>query len=105
MKGKKVKMKYDEYEKIANGVTTDNALDVVQLLLDKAKEDAVKSDLTEQELENSKAKYRDLQVKYIQDFTSKTGATEQDGKSPEETEAEKNTATETEIENLLKEQE
>ena len=78
-------MKYEEYEAIAKDLNADNALDIVKSLLEKAKSDsltdeALRVTMTE-ELEQTKQKYKDLQVDYIQHFI---GAAGNDGESEDD---------------------
>lgn len=73
-------MKYEEYEAIAKDLNADNALDIVKSLLEKAKSDSLTDDalrvtMTE-ELEQTKQKYKDLQVDYIQHFIGAAGKDE-----------------------------
>lgn len=82
-------MKYEEYESIAKDLNADNALDIVKSLLEKAKSDsltdeALRVTMTE-ELEQTKQKYKDLQVDYIQHFIGAPG--KEDGESMDDLQA------------------
>ena len=94
-------MKYEDYEAIANSVTADTALETVQALLGKAKEDSItdeaeKADLSNQ-LDEMKTKYNDLQVDYIRKLTSQAGTVEAD--------EDEDANVDDEIEKILKEEE
>lgn len=80
-------MKYEDYEGIAQKLTTENAPEVIKTMLD-----AVKSDLSERDALMSvkaeqEAKIKDLQDTNIKLFLSQTGKAEQDEDT--ETEEEK----------------
>lgn len=80
-------MKYEDYEDIAQKLTTENAPEVMKTMLD-----AVKSDLAERDAlisvkAEQEAKIKDLQDTNIKLFLSQTGKAEQDEDT--ETEEEK----------------
>ena len=80
-------MKYEDYEGIAQKLTTENAPEVMKTMLD-----AVKSDLAERDAlmpvkAEQEAKIKDLQDTNIKLFLSQTGKAEQDEDT--ETEEEK----------------
>lgn len=78
-------MKYEEYEAIAKDLTADNALDKVKEMLEKAKSDSLTDEAEKvtiaEELGQTKQKYKDLQVDYIQRFI---GAAGNDGESEDD---------------------
>lgn len=73
-------MKYEAYEDIARDVTADTALETVTALLELARTDSVETDAKiaelNQQVEDGKAKYNDLQVDYIKKFTSSSAEDE-----------------------------
>lgn len=76
-------MKYEEYANIAKDVNADNALEVVQSLLEKAKSDAnmveaEKTDL-QAKLDANTSKMKDMQADYIHKFMSVTASEDNSG--------------------------
>lgn len=92
-------MKYEEYANIAKDVNADNALEVVQSLLEKAKTDSVEYDAEiadmSKKLEDNETKYKALQVDYIQKFTNSSSDVVEEGDDED--------AVEKEIEDIMKE--
>lgn len=94
-------MQYEEYQKIASGLTADNAPTVLQTILDAVKEDIGELETLKNTNAEQEAKIKDLQDTNIKLFLSQTGKAEQ---SDDEDEAEKlEHDTEQAIEELLKE--
>ena len=94
-------MKYEDYENIAKGLTTENAPDIVSQMLENIKADTESIDALTKSNAEKDAKIRDLQDTNIKLFLSQTGKAE-DGPSEEELAEEANKAVETEIDALLK---
>lgn len=92
-------MKYTDYESIGSTATSENALDVVMQLLEKAKTDSVEYDAEiadmRKKLEDSENKYKALQVDYIQKFTNSSSDVVEEGDDED--------AVEKEIEDIMKE--
>lgn len=80
-------MKYEDYEGIAQKLTTENAPEVMKTMLDAVKEDLAERDALKTVQAEQEAKIKDLQDTNIKLFLSQTGKAEQDG--DEETEEEK----------------
>lgn len=80
-------MKYEDYEGIAQKLTTENAPEVMKTMLDAVKEDLAERDALKSVQAEQEAKIKDLQDTNIKLFLSQTGKAEQDG--DEETEEEK----------------
>lgn len=95
-------MKYEEYEAIAKQLTSENAPDIVQQMLNGIKEDTeVIDSLTKSNTEMDK-KIRDLQDTNIKLFLSQTGKADDDSKSEEELAEERAQEVENEITTMLK---
>lgn len=92
-------MKYTDYEAIGSTATSENALEVVMQLLEKAKTDSVEYDAEiadmSKKLEDSENKYKALQVDYIQKFTNSSSDVVEEGDDED--------AVEKEIEDIMKE--
>ena len=92
-------MKCEDYEELTKDLTTDNAVDIVRSMLEKAQTDSVAYDEEiadfSKKLEDSENRYKALQVDYIQKFTSSS--------AEEEKEEDEESSIETEIENIMKE--
>ena len=95
-------MKYEDYEKIAKGLTTENAPDVVKQLLDNIKADTESIEALTKSNEEKEVKIRDLQDTNIKLFLSQTGKADDDAKDEEALVEEEHKAVETEIDSLLK---
>ena len=80
-------MKYEDYEGIAQKLTTDNAPEVMKMMLDSVKEDLAERDALMSVKAEQEAKIKDLQDTNIKLFLSQTGKAEQDEDT--ETEEEK----------------
>jgi len=80
-------MKYEDYEGIAQTLTTENAPEVIKTMLDSVKEDLAERDALKTVQAEQEAKIKDLQDTNIKLFLSQTGKAEQGG--DEETEEEK----------------
>lgn len=80
-------MKYEDYEGIAQKLTTENAPEVLKTMLDAVKEDLAERDTLKTLQEEQEAKIKDLQDTNIKLFLSQTGKAEQDEdeeKTPDE---------------------
>lgn len=95
-------MKYEDYEKIAKGLTTENAPDVVKQLLENIKADTESIEALTKSNEEKELKIRDLQDTNIKLFLSQTGKADDDAKDEEALVEEEHKAVETEIDSLLK---
>lgn len=95
-------MKYEDYENIAKGLTTENAPDIVKQLLDNIKADTENIEALTKSLEDKEVKIRDLQDTNIKLFLSQTGKADDDSPSDEELAEQENKAVEDEISNILK---
>lgn len=95
-------MKYEDYENIAKGLTTENAPDIVKQLLENIKADTESIEALTKSNEEKETKIRDLQDTNIKLFLSQTGKADDDSPSEEELEEQEHTAVETEIDNILK---
>ena len=80
-------MKYEDYEGIAQKLTTENAPEVLKTMLDSVKEDLAERDALKAVQAEQEAKIKDLQDTNIKLFLSQTGKAEQD--EDPETEEEK----------------
>ena len=80
-------MKYEDYEGIAQKLTTENAPEVMKMMLDSVKEDLAERDALMSVKADQEAKIKDLQDTNIKLFLSQTGKAEQDEDT--ETEEEK----------------
>ena len=80
-------MKYQDYEGIAQKLTTENAPEVMKMMLDSVKEDLAERDALMSVKAEQEAKIKDLQDTNIKLFLSQTGKAEQDEDT--ETEEEK----------------
>ena len=80
-------MKYEDYEGIAKKLTTENAPEVMKMMLDSVKEDLAERDALMSVKAEQEAKIKDLQDTNIKLFLSQTGKAEQDEDT--ETEEEK----------------
>ena len=80
-------MKYEDYEGIAQKLTTENAPEVMKMMLDSVKEDLAERDALMTVKAEQEAKIKDLQDTNIKLFLSQTGKAEQDEDT--ETEEEK----------------
>lgn len=80
-------MKYEDYEGIAQKLTTENAPEVMKMMLDSVKEDLAERDALMSVKAEQEAKIKDLQDTNIKLFLSQTGKAEQD--EDNETEEEK----------------
>ena len=80
-------MKYEDYEGIAQKLTTENAPEVIKMMLDSVKEDLAERDALMSVKAEQEAKIKDLQDTNIKLFLSQTGKAEQDEDT--ETEEEK----------------
>ena len=80
-------MKYEDYEGIAQKLTTENAPEVMKMMLDSVKEDLAERDALMSVKAEQEAKIKDLQDTNIKLFLSQTGKAEQDEDA--ETEEEK----------------
>jgi len=80
-------MKYEDYEGIAQKLTTENAPEVMKMMLDSVKEDLEERDALMSVKAEQEAKIKDLQDTNIKLFLSQTGKAEQDEDT--ETEEEK----------------
>lgn len=80
-------MKYEDYEGIAQKLTTENAPEVLKTMLDSVKEDLAERDALKAVQAEQEAKIKDLQDTNIKLFLSQTGKAEQDEDT--ETEEEK----------------
>ena len=95
-------MKYEDYENIAKGLTTENAPDIVGQLLENIKADTESIESLTKSLDEKEMKIRDLQDTNIKLFLSQTGKADDDSPSEEELAEERNKAVEDEITNILK---
>lgn len=95
-------MKYEDYEKIAKTLTTENAPDVVKQLLENIKADTESIEALSKSNDEKDAKIRDLQDTNIKLFLSQTGKADDDSPSDEELVEQECKAVEDEISNLLK---
>lgn len=95
-------MKYEDYENIAKGLTTENAPDIVKQLLDNIKADTESIEALTKSNEEKESKIRDLQDTNIKLFLSQTGKADDGSPSDEELVEQEHTAVETEIDNILK---
>lgn len=95
-------MKYEDYENIAKGLTTENAPDVVKQLLENIKADTESIEALTKSNEEKDTKIRDLQDTNIKLFLSQTGKANDDAKDEEALVEEEHKAVETEIDNILK---
>lgn len=95
-------MKYEDYENIAKGLTTENAPDVVKQLLENIKADTESIEALTKSNEEKDIKIRDLQDTNIKLFLSQTGKANDDAKDEEALVEEEHKAVETEIDNILK---
>lgn len=95
-------MKYEDYENIAKGLTTENAPDVVKQLLENIKADTKSIEALTKSNEEKELKIRDLQDTNIKLFLSQTGKADDDAKDEEALVEEEHKAVETEIDNILK---
>lgn len=82
-------MKYEDYEGIAQKLTTENAPEVMKTMLDAVKEDLAERDALKTVQAEQEAKIKDLQDTNIKLFLSQTGKAEQDQDQDTETEEEK----------------
>lgn len=80
-------MKYEDYEGIAQKLTTENAPEVMKTMLDAVKADLAERDALMSVKAEQEAKIKDLQDTNIKLFLSQTGKAEQDEDT--ETEEEK----------------
>lgn len=80
-------MKYEDYESIAQKLTTENAPEVMKMMLDSVKEDLAERDALMSVKAEQEAKIKDLQDTNIKLFLSQAGKAEQDEDT--ETEEEK----------------
>ena len=80
-------MKYEDYECIAQKLTTENAPEVMKTMLDAVKSDLAERDALMSVKAEQEAKIKDLQDTNIKLFLSQTGKAEQDEDT--ETEEEK----------------
>lgn len=80
-------MKYEDYEGIAQKLTTENAPEVMKTMLDAVKSDLAERDALMSVKADQEAKIKDLQDTNIKLFLSQTGKAEQDEDT--ETEEEK----------------
>ena len=80
-------MKYEDYEGIAQKLTTENAPEVMKTMLDAVKEDLAERDALMSVKAEQEAKIKDLQDTNIKLFLSQTGKAAQDEDT--ETEEEK----------------
>lgn len=80
-------MKYEDYEGIAQKLTTENAPEVMKMMLDSVKEDLAERDALMSVKAEQEAKIKDLQDTNIKLFLSQTGKAAQDEDT--ETEEEK----------------
>lgn len=80
-------MKYEDYEGIAQKLTTENAPEVMKTMLDAVKSDLAERDALMSVKAEQEAKIKDLQDTNIKLFLSQTGKAEQDEDT--ETEEEK----------------
>ena len=71
-------MKYEDYEGIAQKLTTENAPEVMKMMLDSVKEDLAERDALMSVKAEQEAKIKDLQDTNIKLFLSQTGKDEQD---------------------------
>lgn len=71
-------MKYEDYEGIAQKLTTENAPEVMKMMLDSVKEDLEERDALMSVNADQEAKIKDLQDTNIKLFLSQTGKAEQD---------------------------
>ena len=78
-------MKYEDYEGIAQKLTTENAPEVMKTMLDAVKSDLAERDALMSVKAEQEAKIKDLQDTNIKLFLSQAGKAEQD----EDTETEK----------------
>lgn len=94
-------MKYEDYEKIAKGLTAENAPDIVKQLLDNIKVDTESVEALTKSNDEKDQKIRDLQDTNIKLFLSQTGKAD-DAPSDEEVAEQEQKAVEDEITNMLK---
>lgn len=80
-------MKYEDYEGIAQKLTTENAPEVMKMMLDSVKEDLAERDALMSVKAEQEAKIKDLQDTNIKLFLSQAGKAAQDEDT--ETEEEK----------------
>ena len=71
-------MKYEDYEDIAQKLTTENAPEVMKTMLDAVKSDLAERDALMSVKAEQEAKIKDLQDTNIKLFLSQTGKAEQD---------------------------
>ena len=71
-------MKYEDYEGIAQKLTTENAPEVMKMMLDSVKEDLAERDALMSVKAEQEAKIKDLQDTNIKLFLSQAGKAEQD---------------------------
>lgn len=71
-------MKYEDYEGIAQKLTTENAPEVMKTMLDAVKSDLAERDALMSVKAEQEAKIKDLQDTNIKLFLSQTGKAEQD---------------------------
>jgi hypothetical protein len=95
-------MKYEDYENIAKGLTTENAPDIVSQLLENIKADTESIEVLTKSNEEKEAKIKDLQDTNIKLFLSRSSGKADDGPSEEELAEEAAVAVENEISALLK---
>jgi hypothetical protein len=95
-------MKYEDYEKIAKGLTTENAPDIVGQLLENIKADTASIEALTKSNEEKELKIRDLQDTNIKLFLSQTGKADDDSPDAEQLAKEQHEAVENEISNILK---
>jgi len=73
-------MKYEDYEKLVENVTSETALETLTKVIAKVKEDSMEAEAEKlkmaEELEAQNKKYQDLQVDYIHKFIGATGKDE-----------------------------
>lgn len=85
-------MQYTDYEELAKDLTPDNALDTVKTMLEKLKADTLTDEAQitamQTELEQTKQKYKDLQVDYIQKFIGASGSEAEEEDTEAQAEAE-----------------
>ena len=96
-------MKYEEYEAIAKGLTTENAPDIVNQLLENIKVDTTAFESMAQANADMDKKIRDLQDTNIRLFLSSgTGKADDDTPDEEQLRAERKEHFNQEIEKMLK---
>lgn len=95
-------MKYEDYENIAKGLTSENAPDIVRQLLENIKTDTENIEALHKSNQDQEKKIRDLQDTNIKLFLSQTGKAEDGGSEDEPSAEETKKAVENEIENILK---